>query len=104
MDPCSHVAEAAASDVRHKLDQLLLSACRAVLPLEQAEVVLENGEGVRSAPEAGFCCRAARTAFHRLRRGAVGPVSYEIPCPALGGLPKRWTFEDSPALARSLSS
>ena len=69
----------------------------------------------------------------RLRRGAAGSISYEIPCPALGrrsfennhlirtpppkeqqqllprapclgGLPKRWAFEDASALARGLGS
>ena len=92
--------------------------------------VFESGAGVRrfGGASGGFCCRAARTAFHRrtadcgmrigmlrgmlgglrskfvgpagsvcsmrptaacdvlqrLRRGAAGSISYEIPCPALG--------------------
>lgn len=93
-------------EVCRRLDELLLSACEAILPLEQAAVVLEPGEGVRrfggASGSGGFRCRAARTAFHRLRRGAAGSISYEIPCPALGGLPKRWTFEDAAALAAVL--
>eukprot|EP00439_Symbiodinium_sp_Y106_P066892 s5413_g10.t7 len=98
----------AEAEVCRRLDQLLLSACEAILPLEQAAVVLEPGEGVQrfaagaSGGFRGFRCRAARTAFHRLRRGAAGSISYEIPCPALGGLPKRWTFEDASALAEVL--
>ncbi|CAE8629330.1 unnamed protein product [Polarella glacialis] len=90
------------------LDSLLLAACLEVLPAEQARIVQEPGEGVSPCPEGSFAtggdyrCRAARTVFHRLRRASKGDLSYECPCPSLGGLPKRWSFVDAECLARTL--
>lgn len=49
-----------------------------------------------------YYSRAARTAFHRIRRGHHGSVCFEVPCPSLGGLPKKWEFETPSSLAETV--
>eukprot|EP00434_Breviolum_minutum_P005569 symbB.v1.2.004912.t1/scaffold263.1/size248082/13 len=84
--------------MEESLNQILLAACQQVLPLEQAQLVMERGEGAVRCRGRDFQCRAPRTIFHRMR-GDGDSVEYVCPCPSLGGWPKRWHFQSPETLA-----
>ncbi|CAK9040096.1 unnamed protein product, partial [Durusdinium trenchii] len=86
-----------------ELTDVLFAACREVLPLQQAEIVLEPGEGALADAlgDGAFRSRAPRTIFHRMR-GGQQVLEYVCPCPALGGLPKSWRFESAKELASAI--
>mmetsp|Transcript_57936 Transcript_57936/g.116151 ORF Transcript_57936/g.116151 Transcript_57936/m.116151 type:complete len:418 (+) Transcript_57936:194-1447(+) len=84
-----------------KLNDVLHAAAREVLPPEQADAVLEPGEGALPCSQLSrgdYACRLPRTVFHRMRRGGNGKIEYSTTSDF--GVVRTWCFTDPVALAK----